>query len=86
MSKILIISSCIHKDLASEQLDKCLTLVNNSEHDHQVELLQAGVYEIPFVINTYQRNKPFRINPQNKPRSLRAYHVSYTILIHSVCS
>ena len=59
MSKILIISSGIHKDLASEQLDRCLMLVNNSGYEHHVELLQAGAYEIPFVINTYQRNKPF---------------------------
>ncbi len=59
MSKILIISSGIHKDLASEQLDLCLTRVINSGYSYQVELLQAGAYEIPFVINTYQKNQPF---------------------------
>jgi len=59
MPKILIISSEIHKQLASEQLDFCLTIVKNAGYDYQVELLQAGAYEIPFVIYTYPLNKPF---------------------------
>lgn len=59
MSKILIISSEIHKQLASEQLDFCLMLVKNAGYDYQIELLRAGAYEIPFVINTYHQNKPF---------------------------
>lgn len=59
MSKILMISSGIHKQLASEQLELCLTLVKNAGYDYQVEILQAGAYEIPFVINAYHQNKPF---------------------------
>ena len=59
MPKILIISSEIHKQLASEQLDLCLALVKNAGYNYQIELLQAGAYEIPFVINTYHQNKPF---------------------------
>ncbi|MCX7090480.1 MAG: 6,7-dimethyl-8-ribityllumazine synthase [Legionellales bacterium] len=59
MPKILIISSVIHEDLASKQLDLCLTLVKNAGYDYQVELLQAGTYEIPFVINMYHQKKPF---------------------------
>ncbi|KTD05242.1 6,7-dimethyl-8-ribityllumazine synthase [Fluoribacter gormanii] len=59
MPKILIISSGIHKDLASEQLGLCETLVKNAGYDYQVELLQAGAYEIPFVINTYHQQKTF---------------------------
>ena len=59
MSKILIISSDIHKNLAAEQLDLCLTLVKHSGYNYQVESLQTGAYEIPFVINTYQQNQPF---------------------------
>lgn len=59
MSKILIISSGIHKDLATEQLDLCLMLVKNAGYSHQVELLQAGAYEIPFVINAYNQKKSF---------------------------
>ncbi|QMT59085.1 MULTISPECIES: 6,7-dimethyl-8-ribityllumazine synthase [unclassified Legionella] len=59
MSKILIISSGIHKDLASEQLELCTTLVKNAGYAYQVELLQAGTYEIPFVINTYHQKNPF---------------------------
>lgn len=59
MSRILIISSEIHKQLASEQLNLCLTLVKNAGYHYEVKLLQAGAYEIPFVINTYHQNKPF---------------------------
>ncbi|WP_454782634.1 6,7-dimethyl-8-ribityllumazine synthase [Legionella sp. WA2022007384] len=59
MPKILIISSGVHKDLAAEQLELCVTLVKNAGYDYQVELLQAGAYEIPFVINTYHQKNPF---------------------------
>ncbi|MBI2784791.1 MAG: 6,7-dimethyl-8-ribityllumazine synthase [Legionella longbeachae] len=59
MTKILIVSSNIHKKLASEQLEKCVQIVKKSHHDYQIELVEAGTYEIPFVINTYQRENPF---------------------------
>ncbi|KTC65604.1 6,7-dimethyl-8-ribityllumazine synthase [Legionella adelaidensis] len=59
MPKILLVSSEVHKQLASEQLNLCLPLVKNAGYDYQVELLQAGAYEIPFVINTYHQNKSF---------------------------
>lgn len=59
MTNILIISSGIHKQLAAEQLERCLALVKNTDYHYQVELLQAGTYEIPFVINAYQQKKMF---------------------------
>lgn len=59
MAKILLISSCIHEELATEQLDLCLSLVKNAGYDYQVELLQAGTYEIPFVINACHQKKSF---------------------------
>jgi 6,7-dimethyl-8-ribityllumazine synthase len=59
MTKILIISSNIHKTLAKNQLEKCLSVVKKSHHDYQVEIAEVGTYEIPFIINSYQRDNPF---------------------------
>lgn len=59
MPNILLISSCIHKDLADEQLNYCSRLVKQAGYDYQVELLQAGTYEIPFAINMYHQKKSF---------------------------
>ncbi|MGC1183457.1 6,7-dimethyl-8-ribityllumazine synthase [Legionella sp.] len=59
MPNILLICSNIHKELAAEQLDLCSSLVKNAGYDYQVELLQAGTYEIPFVINAYHQKKIF---------------------------
>lgn len=59
MTKLLIISSQVHKTLSSLQLEKCLSLVQASEHDYQVVELAAGTYEIPFVINSYHQHQPY---------------------------
>lgn len=59
MSNILLISSNIHQELAAEQLDLCSKIVTNAGYNYQVELLQTGAYEIPFVINTYHQKKSF---------------------------
>lgn len=59
MTKILIISSNIHKKLAARQLENCLNIVKKSHHDYQVEVAEVGTYEIPFIINSYHRDNPF---------------------------
>jgi 6,7-dimethyl-8-ribityllumazine synthase len=59
MTKILIISSNIHKPLATRQLEHCLDIVKQSKHSYQVEIASAGTYEIPFIINSYHRDNPF---------------------------
>lgn len=59
MSKILIVSSNIHKTLAAEQLEKCVDLVKKSRHDYQIEIVEAGTYELPFVIKAYHQQNPF---------------------------
>ena len=59
MTKILIISSNIHKKLAARQLEHCVTVVKKSHHDYQVEIAEVGTYEIPFIINSYHRKHPF---------------------------
>ncbi len=59
MTKLLIISSNIHKELASIQLKYCLEIVKKSHHNYQVEIAEAGTYEIPFIINSYHQKKPF---------------------------
>lgn len=59
MPNILLICSNIQKELAAEQLDLCSSLVKNAGYEYQVELLEAGTYEIPFVINAYHKKKFF---------------------------
>ena len=59
MTKILIVSSNVHKKLSAEQLEKCLNIVKKSQHEYQVEIVEAGTYEIPFVISSYHRKNIF---------------------------
>lgn len=59
MAKLLIISSNVHKELAAKQLANCLGLVKKTPHDYQIEILESGTYEIPFVINAWHQKKPF---------------------------
>ncbi|AUH72454.1 6,7-dimethyl-8-ribityllumazine synthase [Legionella sainthelensi] len=59
MAKILIISSCIHKELSALQLSYCIEVVKGSNYEYQIESFPAGTYEIPFVINTFQKKNPF---------------------------
>lgn len=58
MAKILIVSSQVH-NLSQRQLDLCVQLVEKSSYDYQIELLQAGTYELPFVIKSYHKKAPF---------------------------
>lgn len=58
-NKILVVWSNYYKDLAKQQLDSCLTLLNQSEYEYSVETVEAGTYEIPAVIQYYQRNNPY---------------------------
>ena len=62
MPNILLVSSCIHKELAHEQLDYCSSLVKNAGYDYQVELLQAGTYEIPFASERRTSSLLFALN------------------------
>ena len=59
MSKILIVSSNIHQELAAKQLANCLKIVKASAYDFQIETVEAGTYEIPFVIQAYHKNHSF---------------------------
>ncbi len=59
MAKILIIASNIHKELSALQLKQCVELVKTLPHQFEVNMLHAGTYEIPFVINAYQKKNPF---------------------------
>lgn len=59
MSKILIISSHIHQQLAAKQLNHCLELVKKSPYEYQTEIVAAGTYELPFVIQAYHQHHPF---------------------------
>jgi 6,7-dimethyl-8-ribityllumazine synthase len=58
-NKILVVWSNYYKDLAKQQLDSCLTLLNQSEYEYSVETVDAGTYEIPAVIQYYHRNHPY---------------------------
>ncbi|MFA5960674.1 MAG: 6,7-dimethyl-8-ribityllumazine synthase [Tatlockia sp.] len=57
--KILVVWSNYYKDLAKKQLDSCLLLLEKSSYDTQVEQVDAGTYEIPAVIQHYQRHNPY---------------------------
>lgn len=59
MAKLLIISSNVHKELASRQLANCLQFVKKTPYDYQVQILESGSYEIPFVINAWHQKNPF---------------------------
>ncbi|MBA2711202.1 MAG: 6,7-dimethyl-8-ribityllumazine synthase [Tatlockia sp.] len=59
MSRILMISSNIHKELSARQLLHCERLVKNSVHEYQIEVTPVGTYEIPFIINTYHQKNSF---------------------------
>lgn len=58
-NKILVVCSNYYKDLAKQQLDSCLQLLNKSEYEYTVETVEAGTYEIPAVIQYYHRNNPY---------------------------
>lgn len=55
MAKILIIASCIHKELSAKQVSYCVEVVKDSGYEYQVESFQAGTYEIPFVIILFRK-------------------------------
>lgn len=58
-NKILVVWSNYYKDLAKQQLDSCLTLLNQSDYEYSVETVEAGTYEIPVVIQYYHCNNPY---------------------------
>ncbi|MGQ3889069.1 6,7-dimethyl-8-ribityllumazine synthase [Legionella sp. CNM-1927-20] len=59
MAKILIVSSNIHPELSAKQLQNCLDMVKETSYQYQVESINAGSYEIPFIINHYHKKNPF---------------------------
>lgn len=59
MSRILIISSQVHKELSARQLNHCIEVVKKTNYSFETEILDAGTYEIPFVIQAYQTKKQF---------------------------
>lgn len=58
-NKILVVWSNYYKDLAQQQLDSCLQLLNKSGYDYTVETVEAGTYEIPVVMQYYHRHHPY---------------------------
>ena len=58
-NRILVVWSNYYNDLAAQQLNSCLTRLNQSEYDYTVETVEAGVYEIPVVIQSYHRKHPY---------------------------
>ncbi|MDF1678632.1 MAG: 6,7-dimethyl-8-ribityllumazine synthase [Legionellaceae bacterium] len=57
--RILVVSSNVHQELSKKQLNKCLALIKKPHYHYEVETVNAGTYEIPFVIQTYHHTKPF---------------------------
>jgi 6,7-dimethyl-8-ribityllumazine synthase len=58
-SKILVVWSNYYKDLAKQQLDSCLALLNQHDYEYSVETVEAGTYEIPVVIQYFQQHNPY---------------------------
>ncbi len=58
-NKILVVWSNYYKELAQRQLDSCLQLLNQSDYEYTVEVVEAGTYEIPAVIQYYHRYNPY---------------------------
>jgi 6,7-dimethyl-8-ribityllumazine synthase len=57
--KILIVWSNYYEELANQQLESCVRLLNKSNYEHKIETVEAGTYEIPVVMQYYHRNQPF---------------------------
>ena len=57
--KILIVCSDYYKELAEKQLASCVKIVEQSPYQYQIERFDAGTYEIPAVIQHYDRTSPF---------------------------
>lgn len=57
--KVLLVWSDYYKELAKKQLDSCLSLLDGSGYDYDIENVQAGTYEIPVVIQHYHRTNPY---------------------------
>ena len=56
---ILIVWSNYYGDLAKKQLDSCLSYLNKTSYQYTVETVDAGVYEIPAVIQYYHHHHPY---------------------------
>jgi len=59
MNRILIISSQVHKELSTKQLNHCVELVKKTDYQFEVDIVDAGTYEIPFLIQAHQITKRF---------------------------
>lgn len=58
--KILVVWSNYYADLAQIQLDHMLALLAQSPYDYSLEPVDAGVYEIPAVIQYFEANRPYQ--------------------------
>ncbi|MGQ3891645.1 6,7-dimethyl-8-ribityllumazine synthase [Legionella sp. CNM-4043-24] len=57
--KILVVSSNYYKDLSAIQLDSCRKILDRSPYLFDLEIVDAGAYEIPAVIQYFHKNKPY---------------------------
>ena len=58
-NKILVTWSNYYSDLAKQQLDSCIAILKESEYDFTLETVDAGIYEIPAVIQYYHHHSPY---------------------------
>ena len=58
-NKILVVWSNYYEDLAKQQFDSCIKLLNQNQYEYNVEKISAGTYEIPAVIQYFQQHKPY---------------------------
>lgn len=53
MADILIVSSQIHHELSKTQRQLCMAMLDSFSCRYDIEEINTGTYEIPFVINAY---------------------------------
>ncbi len=56
---ILIVWSNYYQDLAERQLEVCVNKLKQYEYNYQIEIVEAGTYELPAVIQHYHSTHPF---------------------------
>ncbi|KTD00107.1 6,7-dimethyl-8-ribityllumazine synthase [Legionella geestiana] len=56
---ILVVCSNYYPNLAEKQLARCVSALDELPYAYEVEMVQAGTYEIPAVIRHFHHNRPF---------------------------
>lgn len=59
IARILVVCSNYYQDLSANHLEHCLRLLQASKYQYEVEIVEAGAYEIPAVIRAFHQKRPY---------------------------